>query len=143
MTMSDSEAVINLRQLLRERQDGGQLPLEAAGGRRFQVLATEIAIPMLRNLVMTLCLEGLTVHLLLALDETPPYIGIQIEQPAMTLCVWPSPDAQNIIVSAQGGLYPNFRSDRSLTYRGLTLTTLESLCVEQLRLVLCPPRPIL
>ena len=137
--MNEQNVLTTLCAGLRQRQDLGLLPLEGETGRRFHVMAAEIAAPVLRDLVIVLCLEGLSAHLLMALDETPPYIGLQIDQPRIFLCVWPSPTAHELISSLQGGPHPDFRIDRPLSYRGLTPAIIESVCVEQLRLALCPP----
>lgn len=141
--MDEQNILTSLRETLRLRQDLGLLPVEGETGRRFHVMATEIAAPVFREMVTVLCLEGLSVHLLMALDETPPYIGIQIHLPRTFLCVWPSPTTHELISSLQGGPHLDFRVDRTLSYRGLTPAILESVCAEQLCLVLCPPQPII
>lgn len=141
--MNDSEVLMSLREALRERQDLGLLPCEAEVGRRFQVMVSEIGAPVFRNLVTALCLEGLSVHLLMALDESPSYIGIQIDHPPTYLCLWPGPTIHELTSSLQGGPHPEFRSDRPLCLRGLTPTILEAAAVNQLRLVLCPQEPII
>jgi len=137
--MTEQKGLTRLREALRQRQDGGLLHVDGEAGRRFHVMAAEIAAPVLRDLVTVLCLEGLSAHLLMALDETPPYVGLQIDEPRMFLCVWPASTAHELISSLQGGPHPNFRIDRPLNYRGLTTAIFESGCVEQLRLALCPP----
>ncbi len=141
--MNDHDSLTRLRELLRLRQDSGLLLVEETTERRFQVMASEIAAPVLRNLVTTLCLEGLCAHLLMALDEATPYVGLQIDHLSLTISLWPSSVPHELISSVQGGPPPGFRSDRSVSYRGLTASVLEATCVEQLRLVLCPPEPII
>ena len=58
-------------------------------GRRFQVLGSDVVIPVLRELVTLLCLEGLTTHLLVAMDETPRYVGLHIDDPDTNLWLYP------------------------------------------------------
>ncbi len=141
--MNDSEALLSLRVAVREGQDSGQLPCESEAGRRFQVMVCELAVPVLRELVNLLCMEGITAHLHMALDEPTPYVGLEITEPATTVWVYPSGGANEITTSVHGGLYPNYNCDRHLAYRVLTATTLETILVEQLRLVLCPQTPII
>lgn len=141
--MNDCSELMGLRAAIRAGQDQGFLPDDADAGRRFQVLATEIAVPVLRALVNTLCLEGVTANLLMAMDEVTPYIGLEVENPHTTLLVIPSFAAPEIQTSIQGGRYPLYCSVRHVSYRVLSPTNLETILVEQLRLVLCPPQPIL
>lgn len=141
--MNDCGELMSLRAAIRESQDRGELPADSDTGRRFQVLASEIAVPMLRELVNTLSLEGVTAHLLMAMDELTPYIGLEVENPHTTLWIHPSFDAPQVLTSIQGGRYPLYCSVRHLSYRVLTPATLKTILVEQLRLVLCPPQPIM
>ena len=139
--MNANDVMMQLKEGLRVRQDLGLLPCEA--DRRFQVMVTEMGAPVFRQLVTTLCLEGLAVRLLMALDETPPYMGLEIAEPHTFLCVWPGP-ASHAFMSILEGVAPmSSLSTRSHNYRGLTTEILESTAVEQLRLVLCPPTPII
>jgi hypothetical protein len=103
----------------------------------------EVAVPVLRDLVTLLCLEGLNAHLLMAMDEATPYLGAHIDHPDTTLWVYPSGTASEVMASVRGGLYPGYTCDRTLPYRGLTPAVLETVLVEQLRLIICPPQPIL
>jgi hypothetical protein len=141
--INDSEALLTLRVAVREGQDSGQLPCETEAGRRFQVMVSEIAAPVLRNLVNILCLEGLSAHLIMAMDESTPYIGIEITEPSATLWVSPSAATNEITTSVRGGLYPEYNCDRHLPYRVLMPSTLETVLSEQLRLALCPALPII
>lgn len=141
--MSDSAVLIDLRVAIRDNQDLGKLPCEAEAGRRFQVLVSEVAVVVLRELVNLLCLEGITTHLLLAMDEATPYLGIHIDHPHTTVWIYPSLSTSEVITSVRGGLYPDYNCDRVLHYRGLTTGVLEAILVEQLRLVLCPPEVIM
>ncbi len=141
--LNDNEAVLSLRVAVREAQDAGLLACETVGGRRFQVMVTEIAAPVLRGLVNAFCLEGLSAHLIMGMDEATPYIGLEITEPATTVWVYPSATTNEITTSVRGGLYADYNSDRNLAFRELTPDTLEPLLIEQLRLVLCPPNPIL
>ena len=140
---NDSEALLGLRVALREGQDFGLLPCETEAGRRFQVMVGELAAPVLRELVTLLCMEGLTAHLHMALDEATPYIGIEITEPSTTLWIYPLATPHEIVTTVQGGLYPAYACDRHLSYRALMPETLERVLVEQLRLVLCPTFPII
>lgn len=140
---NDSEALLGLRVALREGQDSGTLPCETEGSRRFQVMVSELAAPVLRELITLLCMEGLAAHLHMALDEATPYIGLEITEPSTTLWIYPSATTNEITTSVQGGLYVHYASDRHLSYRALMRTTLERVLVEQLRLVLCPTFPII
>ncbi|HRB16178.1 MAG TPA: hypothetical protein PK224_10340 [Nitrospira sp.] len=140
---NDSEALLGLRVALREGQDFGLLPCETEAGRRFQVMVGELAAPVLRELVTLLCMEGLATHLHMALDEATPYIGLEITEPSTTLWIFPSATTNEITTSVQGGLYPDYASDRHVCYRALMPETLERVLVEQLRLVLCPTFPII
>lgn len=141
--MNDCSELMGLRAAIRAGQDQGVLPADADAGRRFQVLASEIAAPVLRDLVNTLCLEGVTAHLLMAMDEVTPSIGLEVEAPHTTLWICPSFTAPEVLTSIQGGRYPHYCSVRHLSYRILTPASLETILVEQLRLVLCPPQPIM
>ena len=141
--MNDCSELMGLRAAIRAGQDQGVLPADADAGRRFQVLASEIAAPVLRDLVNTLCLEGVTAHLLMAMDEVNPSIGLEVEAPHTTLWICPSFTAPEVLTSIQGGRYPHYCSVRHLSYRILTPASLETILVEQLRLVLCPPQPIM
>ncbi|MDO9119812.1 MAG: hypothetical protein Q7U39_17780 [Nitrospira sp.] len=141
--MNDCSELMGLRAAIRAGQDQGVLPADADAGRRFQVLAIEIAVPVLRELVNTLCLEGVSAHLLMAMDEVTPYIGLEVDMPLTTLWIYPSFTDHEVLTSIQGGRYPNYCSVRHVSYRVLTPTTLEAILVEQLRLVLCPPQPIM
>jgi hypothetical protein len=141
--MNDCGELMSLRAAIRDSQDRGMLPADADTGRRFQVLAAEIAVPVLREMVHTLCLEGLTTYLLMGLDELTPYIGLEVENPHTTLWIHPSFTAPQVLTSIQGGRYPLYCSVRHLSYRVLTPANLETILVEQLRLVLCPEYPII
>lgn len=141
--MNDCSELMGLRAAIRDSQDRGVLPDDADAGRRFQVLAAEIAAPVLRELVNTLCLEGVTANLLMAMDEVTPSIGLEVEAPHTTLWICPSFTAPEVLTSIQGGRYPLYCSVRHLSYRVLTPASLETILVEQLRLVLCPPQPIM
>ncbi len=141
--MSDSDVLMTLRIKLREGQDSGLLPFELKPGRQFQVAACEVAVPMLRHLVTTFCIEGVTAHLIMGLDETIPYVGLEILDPQTTLCLYPSTTGPEMLTSVQGGAYPQYSSLRTLSYRLLTPSMLEAVLVEQLQLVLCPAQPII
>ena len=141
--MNDCSELMGLRAAIRAGQDQGFLPDDADAGRRFQVLATEIAVPVLRALVNTLCLEGVTANLLMAMDEVTPYIGLEVDTPRTTLRIYPSFTDHEVLTSIQGGRYPHYCSVRHVSYRVLTPETLKTILVEQLRLVLCPPQPIM
>ena len=141
--MNDSGELLSLRAAIRISQDLGELQADADTGRRFRVLAAEIAVPVLRELVNALCLEGVTAHLLMAMDEVTPSIGLEVEAPRTTLWIHPSFTAHEVLTSIQGGRYPLYCSVRHLSYRVLTKAHLESILVEQLRLVLCPEQPLL
>ncbi|NOS76977.1 MAG: hypothetical protein HOP35_03435 [Nitrospira sp.] len=141
--MNDCSELMGLRAAIRAGQDQGVLPDDADAGRRFQVLVTEIAAPVLRELVNTLCLEGVTANLLMAMDEVTPYIGLEVDTPLTTLWIYPSFTDHEVLTSIQGGRYPLYCSVRHLSYRVLTPANLETILVEQLRLVLCPPQPIM
>lgn len=141
--MNDCGELMSLRAAIRDSQDRGVLPDDADAGRRFQVLAAEIAAPVLRELVNTLCLEGVTANLLMAMDELTPYIGLEVEDPPTTLWIYPSFSDHEVLTSIQGGRYPLYCSVRHVSYRVLTKAHLESILVEQLRLVLCPEQPLL
>ena len=140
--MNDSEALLSLRVALREGQDSGQLPYTIEVRRRFHVMVGEVAVPILRDLVNLLCVEGVTAHLLMGMDEATPYIGIQLERPETTLWISPATTGRDVLSSVHGGLYPEYASLRTLSFRVLMRSTLEAVLVEQLRLVLCPPQPI-
>ncbi len=137
--MNDSHIMLSLKKGLRVRQDCGLLPCE--DGRRFQVMASEIGTPVFRALVTDLCMEGLSVHLLVALDETPAYVGIEMAEPHTFLCLWPGPGNHEFTSNLQAGAHMSSINDRSLSYRGLTTGILEQILVDQLRLVLCPLEP--
>ncbi len=141
--MNDSDELMILRIRLREGQDSGILPFESEPGRRFQVAACEVAVPMLRHLVTTFCIEGVTAHLIMALDETIPYVGLEVLAPQTTLCLYPSTTEPEMLTSVQGGVYPQYSSLRALRYRVLTPSMLEAVLIEQLQLVLCPAQPII
>lgn len=141
--MNNCSGLMSLKAAIRVGQDQGILQADADAGRRFQVLAAEIAVPVLRALVNTLCLEGVTAHLLMAMDELTPSIGLEVEAPHTTLWIYPSFTAPQVLTSIQGGRYPHYCSVRHLSYRVLTPANLETILVEQLRLVLCPPQPIM
>ncbi|MBS0174445.1 MAG: hypothetical protein JSR64_10455 [Nitrospira sp.] len=141
--MNDSDALWNLRLALRDDQDAGLLPYDQATGRRFQVLGGEVAVPVLRELVTLLCLEGLTAYLLVALDEAPPYVGVHIDDPDTTLWLYPSVTTAEVITRVRGGRFPYYQCDRVLPYRDLTSAALQSGFGEQLRLALCPTLPLI
>lgn len=141
--MNDSEALLRLRVALREGQDSGQLPYSIEVRRRFHVMVCEIGVPVLRDLVNLLCIEGVTAHLLMGMDEATPYVGIQLEQPETTLWISPATTGCDVLSSVYGGLHPKYASLRTLSYRVLMRSTLEPVLVEQLRLVLCPPQVII
>lgn len=141
--MNDSDALWNLRLALRDDQDAGWLPYDQVTGRRFQVLGGEVAVPVLREFVTFLCLEGLTAYLLVALDEAPPYVGLHIEDPDTTLWLYPSDNTCEVITSVHGGRLPYYQCDHVLPYRDLTSAALERLFGEQLRRALCPTLPLI
>ncbi len=140
--MNDSEALLGLRVALREGQDSGLLPCDGEAGRRFQVMVCELAVPVLRDFVNALCMEGITTHLIMGMDETVPYVGIQLDKPQTTLWIYSSTTSPEVLSSVQGGLHPEYSSLRTLNYRALTRATMETVLAEQLRLVLCPPEPL-
>lgn len=140
--MSDSAVLIDLRVAIRDNQDLGKLSCETEAGRRFQVLVSEVVVVVLREVVNLLCLEGLTTHLLMSMEEVTPYVGLHIDHPLTTLWIYPSLSTSEVMTSVRGGLYLDYNGDRTLPYRGLTLAVLETVLVEQLRLVLCPPQPL-
>lgn len=119
------------------------MPYERVTGRRFQVLGSEVTAPVSREFVPRLCLEGLSAHLLVAMDETPPYVGLHIDDPDTTLWLHPSLNTCEVIISVRGGRYPHYCCDRVLPYRDLTSAALESLFIKHFRLALCPTRPLL
>lgn len=141
--MNDCSELMGLRAAIRDSQDQGVLPSDADAGRRFQVLAIEIAVPVLRELVNTLCLEGISANLLMGMDEVTPFVGLEVEAPYTTLWIYPSFSDPELLTSIQGGRYPHYCSIRHVRYRVLTPASLETILVEQLRLVLCPPQPIM
>lgn len=141
--MNDCSDLMSLKAAIRVGQDRGVLPANADTGRRFQVLAAEIAAPVLRELVNTLSLEGVTANLLMAMDEVTPYIGLEVEAPHTTLWIHPCFTAPQVMTSIQGGRYPLYCSVRHVSYRVLTQSTLETILIEQLRLVLCPAEPLI
>ena len=79
----------------------------------------------------------------MAMDELTPYIGLEVEDPPTTLWIYPSFSDHEVLTSIQGGRYPLYCSVRHVSYRVLTKAHLESILVEQLRLVLCPEQPLL
>lgn len=141
--MNESDALWSFRLAVRDAQDAGWLPYEAETGRRFQVLGSDVAIPVLRELVTLLCLEGLTTHLLVAIDETPPYVGLHLDDPDTNLWLYPSVNTGEVIIGVRGGRYPHYFCDRVLPYRDLTSTALESLFMQHLRLALCTTLPLI
>lgn len=141
--MNDTDALLSLRVALREGQDSGQLPSTIEFRRRFHVMVSEIGVPVLRDLVNLLCVEGVTAHLLMGMDKATPYIGIQLERPETTLWISPTTTGRDVLSSVYGGLHPEYASLRTLSFRVLMRSTLEAVLVEQLRLVLCPPQPII
>ncbi len=140
--MNDSDALLSLRVALREGQDSGQLPYTIEVRRRFHVMVSEIGVPVLRDLVNLLCIEGVTAHLLMGMDEATPYVGIQLEHPETTLWISPTTTGRDVLSSVYGGLHPEYASLRTVSFRVLMRSTLEAVLVEQLQLVLCPPQPI-
>jgi hypothetical protein len=141
--INDSEALLGLRVAVRHGQDAETLSCESGAGRRFHVMALEIAVPVLRELVNALFLEGLPAHLIMAMNEATPYIGLEITEPATTLWIYPSATSNEIMTSVRGGLYTDYNNDRHVPYRILMPVTLETILVEQLRFVLCPPQPVI
>lgn len=141
--MNESDAVVSLRVGIRDKQDAGQLPYPIEVRRQFQVLVCEIAVPILRELVNLFCIEGVPANLLMGMDETTPHVGIQLEVPPTTLWISPTTAGAAVLSSVYGGLYPEYATLRTLRYRGLTRGDLEAVFVEQLRLVLCPPNPLI
>lgn len=141
--MNESDALWSFRLAVRDAQDAGWLPYEQETGRRFQVLGSDVAIPVLRNLVTLLCLEGLTAHLLVAMDETPPYVGLHIDAPDTNLWLYPSGNTGEVIIGVRGGRYPHSSCDRVFPYRDLTSTALEPLFIEHLRVALCHTLPLI
>lgn len=140
---NSSEAFRGLRVASRESQDSGQLPCDTEVSRRFQVMISELAVAVLRELVTRLCLEGLPTHLIMGMDKPVPYVGIQLDQPETSLWLYPSTTSPEVLSKIQGGLYPEYSSLRALHYRMLVPSALESVLIEQLRLVLCPPQPVI
>lgn len=141
--MNESDTVFSLRVALRDKQDTGQLPYTIEVRRQFQVLVCEIAVPILRELVNLFCIEGVPANLLMGMDEATPYVGLQLEHPQTTLWISPTTAGSAVLSSVYGGLHPEYASLRTLHYRELTRCTLEAVFVEQLRLVLCPPNPLI
>lgn len=141
--MNDSDALLSLRVALREGQDSGLLPYPIEVRQQFRVLVCEIAVPILRELVNLFCIEGVHANLLLGMDEATPYVGIQLEAPSTTLWISPTTADSAVLCSVYGGLHPDYSTLRTLHYRGITRSTLEAVLVEQLRLVLCPPNPVI
>ncbi len=139
----DSPTLWNLRMAVRDGQDAGDLPCESVPGRRFQVMANEIAAPVLSSLVNALCLEGLSAYFILALDAATPYVGLEIAAPVTTLWIYPSATAHEITTSVQGGRFLNYNCHRHLPYRLVSVTRLDAMLTEQLRLVLSPSFPLL
>ena len=139
----DSPTLWNLRMALRDGQDAGDLPCESVPGRRFQVMANEIAAPVLSSLVNALCLEGLSAYVILALDAATPYVGLEIAEPVTTLWIYPSATAQGITTSVHGGRYLDYNCDRQVPYRLVSVTRLDAVLTEQLCLVLSPSFPLI
>ncbi|RIK32069.1 MAG: hypothetical protein DCC55_36645 [Chloroflexi bacterium] len=96
---NDSEVLMALRIRLREGQDSGMLPFELKPGRQFQVVVCEIAVPLLKHLVTTFCIEGVTAHLIMGLDETIPYAGLEVLNPQTTLCLYSSTTGPEMLSS--------------------------------------------
>ena len=141
--MNERDALWSFRLAVRDAQDAGWLPYERETGRRFQVLGSDVAVPVLREFVTLLCLEGLTADLLVAMDETLPYVGLHIDDPDTNLWLYPSVNTGEVIIGVRGGRHPHYSCDRILPYRDLTSAALESLFIEQLRLALCPTLPLI
>ena len=139
----DSPTLWNLRMALRDGQDAGDLPCESVPGRRFQVMANEIAAPVLSSMVNVLCLEGLSAYVILALDATTPYVGLEIAEPVTTLWIYPSATAQGITTSVHGGRYLDYNCDRQVPYRLVSVTRLDAVLTDQLCLVLSPSFPLI
>ena len=139
----DSPTLWNLRMAVRDGQDAGDLPCESVPGRRFQVIANEIAAPVLSNMVNALCLEGLSAYVILALDAATPYVGLEIAEPVTTLWIYPSATAQGITTSVHGGRYLDYNCDRQVSYRHVSVTRLDIILTEQLCLVLSPSFPLI
>ena len=139
----DSPTLWNLRMALRDGQDAGDLPCESVPGRRFQVMANEIAAPVLSSMVNALCLEGLSAYVILALDAATPYVGLEIAEPVTTLWIYPSATAQGITTSVHGGRYLDYNCDRQVPYRLVSVTRLDAVLTEQLCLVLFPSFPLI
>jgi len=106
-------------------------------------MVNEIAAPVLSSMVNALCLEGVSAYFILALDAASPYVGLEIAEPMTTLWVYPSATAQDIITNVQGGLYLDYNCHRQMPYRSVSVTRLEAILTEQLRLVLSPSFPLL
>ncbi len=103
---NNSEELWGLRVALRESQDSGLLPCETEAGRRFQMMVGELATPVLRELVMLLCREGLTTPLIMGMDEAVPYVGIQWDMPETTLWIFPSTTSPEGFSKVQGWALP-------------------------------------
>lgn len=140
---TESTALFSLKVAVREHQDAGELSYVIDGDRRFQVMVSEIAAPVLRDLVNALCLEGMSVYLIMEMDEATPYIGLTIHEPLTTLWVYPSTTSNALTTSIRGGQYTVYNCDRHVSYRGLNQFVLERVLVEQVRLVLCPQTPLI
>lgn len=140
--MQDREDLRRLRRAIHKDQVAGVLPYEQHGARRFQVLGSDVAVPALRELVTTLCLEGMNAYLVLALDEPGPHVGLHVLAPDTSLWIHPSVHTSEVLVSVRGGRYLYYHCDRALPYRGLTPDSMERELVEHLRLALCPGLPI-
>ncbi len=140
---NESPTLWNLRIAIRDGQDAGDLPCESVPGRQFQVMANEIAAPVLSTMVNALCLEGLSAYLILALDAATPYVGLEIAEPVTTLWIYPSASAQGITTSVHGGCYLDYNCDRLVPYRLVSMTRLDVILTEQLRLVLSPSFPLI
>ena len=139
----DSPTLWNLRMAVRNGQDAGDLPCESVPGRQFQVMANEIAAPVLSSMVNALCIEGLSAYVILALDAATPYVGLEIAEPVTTLWIYPSATAQGITTSVHGGRYLDYNCDRQVPYRLVSVTRLDAVLTEQLCLVLSPSFPLI
>lgn len=139
----ESPTLWNLRMAIRDGQDAGDLPCESVPSREFQVMANEIAAPVLSSMVNALCLEGLSAYVMLALDAATPYVGLEIAEPVTTLWIYPSATTQGITTSVHGGRYLDYNCDRLVPYRLISVTRLDAMLTEQLPLVLSPSFPLI
>ncbi len=142
--MCSQQGFATLRRKIRACQDAGLMePPSTDTTHRFRVVAADYLVPTLRDLVRMLCAEGFSAHLLMGLDEDPPYVGILVDAPKTTLSFWPAHDSPSVHVTMDCAAEAHIKHTQMVSYRTLLDGEVPTLLEPRISRALCWQPPII